>query len=224
MKYVKTADASGEAELWSAYRASPSPEGRNALVERYLHLLTKPVMRIYPVCRNANELGDIYQSAALGLISAVENYAPNSETSFKTFSYRRIHGSIIDYLRKSSLINVPYYVRKKAAEVGALSDTADVIPNIISLDELAGDEHRSDYLANMLVDLSASVEDSVTDRMMAEKALRLLNELPVDEYAVLVLYYFKNRTLNEIAQRLSLSRTGVWQMRGRAVTRLRGMM
>ncbi|MHC1696167.1 MAG: sigma factor [Eubacteriales bacterium] len=61
-------------DIWNVYKITHSMDARNALVESYLPLLRGTVRRMYPVCRSSWEAEDIYQCAALGLISAVESY------------------------------------------------------------------------------------------------------------------------------------------------------
>ena len=211
-----------EDELWARYFADGSIENRNALIEKYLHLINAPVRSIYPVCRNTNELSDIFQSAVIGLIGAVEAYSPDCGASFKTFSRQRIHGSVIDYLRKTSLMPVPYHTRRKLQEnAGADFDMASHLPQIMSLTELSGDSENGDYISNLLVDLSPSVEEIVTGSIISEEIAGAIDRLPIEEYSVVALYYFKNRTLDEIAGELSVSRTKVWQLRGKAIAKIR---
>ena len=224
--YKKSRSEAEEAELWNAYKENRTVQNRNSLVLLYLPLLEYPVNKVYPICRSSNELEDIFQSAVLGLIDAVEGFRDTGGASFKTFSRLRIHGSIIDYLRRTSLMGVPYHARKKFAEENIIDgiNGGSFIPQIISLDELGENDENSDFISNLLVDLSESAEDVALNRIIMEKIIGYMNDMPIDEYTVLTQYYFKNKTLDEIAAALDVSRKTVWQLRGKAIKRIRKAM
>ncbi|MDC1066463.1 sigma factor [Alphaproteobacteria bacterium] len=48
------------------------------------------------------EIEDIIQIGMLGLISAAQNYTPQSDATFASYASIRIRGEILDFLRKSS--------------------------------------------------------------------------------------------------------------------------
>ena len=193
-------------ELWRDYTENKTIENRNKLIEHYLYLLYKPVKNIYPVCRNVQEMSDIFQSAVIGLIEAVEYYSKDKNASFETFSRWRIHGSIIDYLRKSNLISVPYKVRKI---------NPDRI-NIVSLDDL-----NETVIDSLQSDVLNSVENQIEDKIMLENIYKALKKLPFDQYSTIAQYYFLGRTLEEIAINFKMTRSGVWQIRKRAINNIR---
>ena len=211
--------------LWEIYNRDRTTENRNRLIEHYLYLLYKPVEDIYQICRNTQEKEDIFQSAVIGLIEAVEFYSKDKNAKFKTFSRWRIHGSIIDYLRKSSLINLPYKVRQKLTEKRKSLENTDIDfenpYNIISLDALYDtcDIRATDQ--SLTADLSSQPEMIMEEKWLLEQIHRILHTLPIDEYKTIVHYYFLNKTLDEIAKLLNMTRSGVWQMRERAVGRFR---
>ena len=220
MKYQKIKDFKEKHdvdELWRKYDENRTTENRNNLIEHYLYLLYKPVKSIYPVCRNSQEMGDIFQSAVIGLIEAVEYYSKDKNTSFKTFSRWRIHGSIIDYLRKSSMIALPYKVRKKINADRIKSESENINfenpYDIISLDEFIYDGENENLIENM-----------IEDKIMLEEICKALQKLPFDEYSTIVQYYFMERTLEEIAVKFKMTRSGVWQIRKRAVDNIRKIL
>ena len=240
MKYQKIKDLKTKYnidELWREYDENRTIDNRNRLIEHYLYLLYKPVKSIYPVCRNTQEMTDIFQSAVIGLIEAVEYYSKDKNTSFKTFSRWRIHGSIIDYLRKSSMIALPYKVRKKINSDRLKSESENISYespyNIISLDSLNDNSdsqgsqnsyHIADSLQSDIYDYENSVENKTEDKIMLENIYKILKKLPFDEYATIVQYYFMEKTLEEIAVKFKMTRSGVWQIRKRAVNNIRNML
>lgn len=237
MKYAKIKDlktkysAEEIEELWRNYKENRTIENRNKLVEHYLYLLYKPVKNLYPVCRSIQEMTDIFQSAVIGLIEAVECYSQDKNTAFKTFSRWRIHGSIIDYLRKSSLIALPYKIRQQINSERMKSESENIdfeSPyNIISLDAINNENPDSDNRS--LVDtLQADIGDLpdvlTEEKMMLEEVYEAMKTLPFDEYTTVIQYYFLGKTLEQIAGKLQTTRSGVWQIRKRALNSIRKMI
>ena len=212
-------------KLWENYNNNRTIENRNKLAEHYLYLLYKPVKEIYPVCRSSQEQADIFQSAVIGLIEAIEIYSHDKNTQFKTFSRWRIHGSIIDYLRKSSLINLPYKVRKKLNDerLKLEKDNIDFENpyNICSLDALDENPDTRGFAESLQADLSRQPDIEIEEKLMLEDIYKILKTLPADEYETIVHYYLLGKTLDQIAKILNMTRSGVWQVRKRAIESIR---
>ena len=223
MKYYKSQES--EDKLWADYNNNKSLENRNKLIEHYLYLLYKPVKDIYAVCKSSQEQADIFQSAVIGLIEAVETYSQDKNTQFKTFSHWRIHGSIIDYLRKSSLINLPYKVRKKLNGERIKSELANIDYenpyNISSLDALYDNPETRALAESLQADLSRQPDVQTEDKIMLEQIYKIIKTLPSDEYNTIINYYLHGKTLDEIAAVLNITRSGVWQIRKRAIESIR---
>jgi RNA polymerase sigma factor for flagellar operon FliA len=220
MKYQKVKDFKAIQDvdgLWQKYDENRTIENRNNLIEHYLYLLYKPAKSIYPICRSSQEMQDIFQSAVIGLIEAVEYYSKDKNTSFKTFSRWRIHGSIIDYLRKSSMIALPYKVRKKINSDRIKSESENIDFEspyaVVLLDEFIYDNENENLIENI-----------IEDKIMLEEICKALKNLPFDEYTTIVQYYFMGKTLGEIAVKFKMTRSGVWQIRKRAINNIRKMI
>ncbi|MCL2773236.1 MAG: sigma-70 family RNA polymerase sigma factor [Oscillospiraceae bacterium] len=231
MKYEKIKDLKKKydiVELWRNYEEDRTIENRNKLVEHYLYLLYKPVKNIYPICRNTQEMSDIFQSAVIGLIEAIEFYSKDRNAAFKTFSRWRIHGSIIDYLRKSSLIALPYKVRKKINEDRLKSEDENIdFENpyrITSLDYINENYENQSIMDTLQTDVNESPDIIIEEKIMLEDIHKALEHLPFDEYTTVIQYYFLGRTLEQIAQKLQMTRSGVWQVRKRAINSIRKMV
>ena len=236
MKYDKIKDFKEKysdeeiADLWRDYGENRTVETRNKLVEHYLYLLYKPVKNLYPVCRSTQEMADIFQSAVIGLIEAVECYSKDKNTAFKTFSRWRIHGSIIDYLRKSSLIALPYKVRRQINSERLKSENENIdfenpyhITSLDAINENPDSDKRS-LIENLQAD-AGDLPDVVTEeKMMLEDVYDAMQTLPFDEYTTVIQYYFLGKTLEQIAGKLHTTRSGVWQIRKRALNSIRKMI
>ena len=211
--------------LWENYNNDRTPENRNKLTEHYLYLLYKPVKDIYPVCRSTQEEADIFQSAVIGLIEAVEIYSKDKNAQFKTFSRWRIHGSIVDYLRKSGLVNLPYNVRRKINDDRLKFEKQNIDfenpYNIASLDALYENADTRAIAESIRADPGSQPEIETEEKLMLEEVYRILKTLPPDEYKTVVHYYLLGKTLDEIAVMLNMTRSGVWQVRKRAIDSIR---
>lgn len=227
MKYQKIKDLKKKYsvdDLWKKYEADKTIENRNSLIEHYLYLLFKPVKSIYPICRSSNEMEDIFQSAVIGLIEAVELYSKDKNASFNTFSRWRIHGSIIDYLRKTGLISLPYKTRKKINAERERDYDFENPYQITSLDAIEESIEGGGFIANLRTDLDELTENIIEDKIMLENIYKVLEKLPLDEYVTIIHYYLYGRTLDDIAQKLKMTRSGVWQVRNRAVRNIKSMI
>lgn len=195
-------------DIWNVYKTTRSMDSRNALVERYLPLLRGTVRRMYPVCRSSWEAEDIYQCAALGLISAVESYEEGHGAAFETYASSRMRGAVLDFMRRGSLIHIPRSMEGRD------------MPRLFSLDELSEDGG----LDELSLDLSPSPEERVIQKEERERLERAVRSLPLNEYAVIAGVYFNGRTLESVSRCLGLSRSRAWQLKKSALARLKGML
>ena len=100
-KTVKRIEAARERELWAKYVAGGriDDELRNRLISRALPAAKHVARKMhYALCGQVS-LADLEQEAAMGLLQSAEKYDPRQKASFKTFSYRRMLGGMIDAAR-----------------------------------------------------------------------------------------------------------------------------
>jgi RNA polymerase sigma factor (sigma-70 family) len=69
------------------------------LVEQYVPLANKLAFQRKRSLPRFIDIEDLRSAAYLGLVEAANRYNPDLGICFSTFAYRRINGSIIDYLR-----------------------------------------------------------------------------------------------------------------------------
>src|SRR3954465_11570113 len=102
-------------DLWSRYKGERDEKARERLVLAFSPLVKYVAGRMSSGLPSHVEEADLISYGLLGLISAIERFAPSREIKFETFAVTRIKGSIIDELR--SLDWVPRSVRAKAREI-----------------------------------------------------------------------------------------------------------
>ena len=108
-------------------------DAHNLLIEKNLRFIKKIAYEVWSTQPELNcslhiTLDDLVQEGALGLLSCIESYNPDSGNLFLTYAAPAIRNAMIDYIRSQSV-----------------SFEAKNLNNIISLDELAKDEVRSKH-------------------------------------------------------------------------------
>jgi RNA polymerase sigma-B factor len=93
-------------ELLTAYRASPSTDLRNRLVELNFGLVKKEAAHWVAQCQESYE--DLLQIGSIGLIRAIERFDATKGNAFSSFALPYIRGEIQHYLRdRSGSIRIP---------------------------------------------------------------------------------------------------------------------
>ena len=88
----------------------------NQLINDHTKLVKKISWHLHGRVSAVIEIDDIIQIGMLGLISAAQNYTPQSDASFASYASIRIRGEILDFLRKSSNLDRTTITIKKSAE------------------------------------------------------------------------------------------------------------
>lgn len=196
---------------------------------------------------------DLYSVGVMGLMDALDRYDPNHDTKLKTFAEHRIRGAMLDEIRSMDWIPRSVRVRmatlKEAtrtvqqrlgrsatqseigAALGLLPDKMAAFlaksqsPSLFSLDEVCSDDGDRKQVWEPVLRSHAPNQLEV---MVGEDKRRLLGraieELPEKERLALRLYYYKNLTMREIGNKLSVSESRVSQLRRKAVTHLKASL
>jgi RNA polymerase sigma factor for flagellar operon FliA len=236
-----------------AAASAPNLEERDALVMAHVDLVKSMANKLGRRVPSHVELSELVSVGVLGLIDAAQRYQPGLGVPFDAFARRRIHGAMLDSLRR--LDRVPRSVRRlqrgvdsvltelrhalgREPEAGEIAAAMGVSPDEYEgmLDDLrwaelavirpsSGDDDNS---GEDLLDLAIDTEDGPyaqleRSELRAELA-RALGELPERERQILALSYEKELTLAEIGQVIGVGESRVSQLRTQAVARLRSML
>jgi RNA polymerase sigma factor for flagellar operon FliA len=235
-------------------RLTPPPDAdlrqRDDLVLAHVHLvraLAGQVGRRLPAHVDRSELVSV---GVMGLLDAAQRYQPALGVPFDAFARRRIHGAMLDALRR--LDHVPRSVRRLkrdldqtmtelrqhlgrepvdaeiAAALGVSIEQYDGM-----LDELCvaglGVTRRSrpdgdgDALLNLAIDEDGP-HAQLERRELLEHLARALAELPERERQILALSYQEELTLAEIGEVIGVGESRVSQLRAQAIARLRSRL
>lgn len=240
------------AQLWQDYRAEPTTELRNRLVEKYLHLVKYNGERIWARLPDGVELDDLISAGIFGLMDAIDAFDLNRGVKFETYCVPRIRGAMLDELRTMDW--VPRLVRSKQSKVESAKKQLEAalgrpprpeeiaeklgVPldqieayigeaNAVSLVSLNKKWYETDSYKDVReIDiLEDKKADDPTGRLQNRDLMRLVTRgLNRNERLIVILYYYEEMTMKEIGATLNLSESRVSQMHSSIVNRLQAQL
>ncbi len=239
-------------ELWRGYKADPSDEHRNALVEHYLPLVKYNAERIWQRLPDGVDLDDLISAGVFGLMDAISAFDMERGVKFETYCVPRIRGAMLDELRTMDW--VPRLVRSKAskmeearkqleASLGRPPSAEEMAERLgVSLEEFQRqlgdatavtqvslnkkwyetDSYKDVREIDILEDKKA---EDPTHRLQNRDLMRLVTRgLNRNERLIIILYYYEDMTMKEIGATLDLSESRVSQMHSSIVARLQSQL
>lgn len=238
------------ADLWQKYTKQPDHATREKLILEYMPLVKYVVGRLAVTLPPTVDAEDLMGYGVMGLIMAIERFAPEKGYKFETFAVSRIRGSIIDELRSQDWL--PRSVRQKAKEMegqirnlenqlgrtatdqelaSQLGVTVEELPKslaeitapVLSLDDLVslGDDGQKVSWLDTLPDDRLGPSAQLDQEAMVEVLAQAIDLLPERERLLVSLYYHEGLTLKEIGAVLSVTESRVCQLHAQAMGRLR---
>ncbi len=104
-------------QYWLDYRANPTEELRNRLIENYFQLVRFNAERVWQKLPDGVDLNDLISAGVFGLMDAIEAFDLDRGVKFETYCVPRIRGAMLDELRTMDW--VPRLVRSKASKLEA---------------------------------------------------------------------------------------------------------
>ncbi|MBI3461560.1 MAG: FliA/WhiG family RNA polymerase sigma factor [Planctomycetes bacterium] len=245
---MATATSGDVMELWHEFKAQPTTELRNRLIERYLPLVRYNAERIWARLPDGVEIDDLISAGTFGLMDAIDAFDLSRGVKFETYCVPRIRGAMLDELRTMDW--VPRLVRSKASKLEDARKRLEAIhgrpPTDDELAERMGlsieeyDKLVQDASATSLVSLNKKwyetdsykdvreidiLEDKKSEdptrRLQRKDLMKLVTKgLNRNERLIIILYYYEELTMKEIGQTLDLSESRVSQMHSSIVQRL----
>jgi RNA polymerase sigma factor for flagellar operon FliA len=223
---------------------------RDALVMANVGLVRALASRLGRRLPPQVDVSDLISAGVVGLIDAASRFQPSLGVPFDAFARRRIHGAMLDSLRRLDWVPRAVRERQRLVEgaINRLRQTMGREPSDTEISQGLGvaeadylamlDEIRSAELAVIrpLDDDSGSrildvFVDSAEDPHHRLERLELrrwlasaLAELPDRERQILALSYGEELTLAEIGQVIGVGESRVSQLRTQAVARLRARL
>src|SRR5437867_4918274 len=245
---MATATSVDVMDLWHQFKAEPTTELRNVLIERYLPLVRYNAERVWAKLPEGVDLNDLISAGVFGLMDAIDAYDLGRGVKFETYCVPRIRGAMLDELRTMDW--VPRLVRSKHTKLEEARKSLEAsLGRPPSREEMAirmglsaGDYEKmaGDATAVSLVSLNKKwyetdsykdvreidiLEDKKaedpTHRLQNRDLMRLVTRgLNRNERLIIILYYYEDMTMKEIGATLDLSESRVSQMHSSIVARL----
>ncbi|WAM32126.1 FliA/WhiG family RNA polymerase sigma factor [Caldicellulosiruptor naganoensis] len=238
-----------EAVLWEKYSKTKDPKIKEQLILRYMPLVKLIAGRMAMYFGGNVEYEDLVSYGSIGLLDAIEKYDSRKGVKFETYAYTRIKGAIIDCVRSQDW--VPRSIRQKAKEIekayidiekeGKIPTDEEVAKRVgLSLLELQKLQEK--ISSGMILSLEGFLDQNYETRIggledfvsrpevfveneeLKEVLRQEIDNLSENERMVIILYYFEDLSIKEIAQILGVSESRVSQLHTRALLKLRSRL
>lgn len=214
-------------EALEVVEAAPvrSIEERDALIRDHMNYATSVASKIARSLSRDIDIDDVISNGRLGLLEAAKRYDAKFGVDFKTYAYYRIKGAIFDGLRKTGWIPRSLYSKIKfeqaaneylqnnpglsdqkseflRKELAGLGDSVNSLASVYvmsldSVDDLELEDHQA----------SKDIEHRAEFQKIREKVCDAIESLPDKERKLIKMYYFQNKTMEEIGEQLNLSKS-----------------
>ncbi|MFP8488644.1 sigma-70 family RNA polymerase sigma factor [Gracilimonas sp. Q87] len=235
-------------ELVELYCKDPAPGLRNSIISKSMPLIRSIIGKISRPDQPLTQLEDLESAGIYGLLQAMDSYDCERNIQFNTFAYYRVRGNIVDYLR--SIDQLPRKQRKSYGEVQRVIDQKSQILGREPSDEEIAEELNMDIqdyhklLSNVQQRSALSLDspayddnsnshydfhenpDSETPDQNLEKKERTkalqekIGTLKERERLILMLYYYEDMTMSEIALLMELTEARISQIIGKILIKL----
>lgn len=237
-------------ELVELYCSEPAPGLRNSIISKSMPLIRSIIGKISRPDQPLTQLEDLESAGIYGLLQAMDNYECDRNIQFNTFAYYRIRGSIVDYLR--SIDQLPRKQRKSYGEVQHVIDQKSQIlgreptdeevaeelnmdledyhkllsnvqqRNVLSLDSPAYDENSGSHYDFHENPDSSTPAENLENKEQTQALQERIGKLKERERLILMLYYYEDMTMSEIALLLELTEARISQIVGKILIKLKG--
>ncbi|MBO6793878.1 MAG: FliA/WhiG family RNA polymerase sigma factor [Balneolaceae bacterium] len=236
-------------ELIELYASNPVDALRNSIISKSMPLVRSIIGKISRPDQPLSQREDLESAAITGLLQAMDSYDCSRNIQFNTFAYYRIRGAIVDYLR--SIDQLPRKQRKTYGEVQKVieqlsqilgrepsdQEIADELDmdihaynkllsnvqqrNLLSLDGPAYDKDSSSYYDTQIDPNSEVPDNNLEKKERTEAIMKKIGDLKERDRLILMLYYYEDMTMSEIALLLELTEARISQIVGKLLLQLR---
>src|SRR6267378_1818388 len=190
---------------WKEYRATGSPEARETLMQRYIHLVRYMAGRLGRTLPPSVEYDDLVSTGVVGFLGALDTFDPRHGTDFSVYALTRIRGSMVDFVREID-------------PVGRMTLSLEWV-------ESEGDDDGEPVTRAWIPD--PATKDplaSLMDKDSVGRLAALVGALPPAHQLVLHLHYVEELNFRAIAMVMDISESRATQLHTAAVLALRGQV
>ncbi|MGD2175587.1 MAG: FliA/WhiG family RNA polymerase sigma factor [Candidatus Brocadiaceae bacterium] len=189
---------------------------------------------------------DLVGAGTLGLVEAAHRFDPSKGVRFVTFAYRRVQGAMMDHLRQNDwlgksargrltelrdIINQFRSRDRRHPTIEELAAAADMSEQdvlkylsyskwdcVASLDEPGGEAgERTDALRELVAAEVDSPLEKLEWKEKVEQLSEAIERLPERQKQIIVMYYYEDLYMAEMAEILNISESRVSQLHTRAI-------
>ncbi|MEI6804946.1 MAG: sigma-70 family RNA polymerase sigma factor [Myxococcaceae bacterium] len=206
----------------------------NQLIEQYGSFVRSIARQVKKSVSPRIELDDLIAYGMTGLLEAAERFDEKQGANFTTFSYYRVRGAIYDGLRGMGWVSRNEYQKIRFGEQanaylenasGAksedLEDLASQVNSLVTIfvTSLEGLE-KQDFEDTKL----QAQDDRLLELELKNTLKKALLRLPKADLELITLYYFKNMSLEEVGQKIGLSKSWTCRKHAQVIEKLGALM
>jgi RNA polymerase sigma factor for flagellar operon FliA len=205
-------------------------EVTNELVQQHLDYAHAIAAELLRGCPPDIHRSDLERAAELGLVQAANSYDPSRGSSFVTYAYYRIRGSVYDELRQSRRANKVETTANDYRKNDTTSEGSEAKAEGADLDNAISKVVMSYLLSieNLSHEIASKTTESPMDRMLRkerkETIHRALKQLPTRNREVLRGYYFQELSLKQIGRRMGISESRVSRIHAKGLEKMRAVL
>ena len=230
-------------------KAKPETLDRRALAEQYIPYVRSIAGKIKKTVAKEIDFEDLVEYGMIGLLEAADRYDPKFGANFMTFAYYRIRGAIYDGLRGMGWMSRSEYAKARfeeraneflaeLAQDGGEQHQEDD-PSLISPFEHAVQDLASAVqgLAAVYIttidgaeglqlkdDKSPAAEENLGLEQARTLVRQTIKKLSDQERQLLEMYYYKDMSLQEVGEKLGLSKSWTSRLHARVIEKLHRML
>jgi RNA polymerase sigma factor for flagellar operon FliA len=220
---------------------------RAQLVERHLELARRAAAMIYPRVRDHVAFDELLALANAGLTEAATRFDPTRGASFATFAWYRVHGAIIDGLRKATQLPrrtwaklvalraaSDYLEHRGERERGAVQRGAAAASGGQALGQIqqAMSAIRTMYVTSLEamrdrgfdVGEAPEIDHQLDTHKLGDKLRKAIDGLPARERDLMIKHYWEGKNLLEAGEELGMSKSWASRLHAQAVDKLRALL
>jgi RNA polymerase sigma factor for flagellar operon FliA len=214
----------------------------NRLVEECQGLVRHLAMQIRSRTPQWIETDDLISYGQLGLLQAAKDFDPSKGVKFSTFAFYRIRGAIFDGVNKLNWFraardpetkynqmadDVIQQTMSESRQEDGKTSSGDLVAEASWLGQIASSlavvylaATDGDQMTDVVDAEAADPSDEMMERETSDKLKKALEQLPVDAAALMRAVYYEDRTLQEAADRLGISKSWASRVHARALEQL----
>lgn len=223
-------------------------KARQQLVLDHAGLTKKAAAQIFARIKGHIELEELVAIGNVGLAEAANRYDASSGTSFATFAWYRVHGAMMDAVRKQTNLTrqtwatlnalrgtqeyLEHQGQKEAANQRSNAQrrtTAESLSEIKAAIAAIQTIHVVSFDAESLLEETASTavptaEVELDTKRVGRRLQIAMQRLTEREREILIKHYFEDKNLQEAGEEMGHSKSWASRLHASALERLRGSM